>query len=169
MDRSVEAFEELYRSQGRRMKSIAFHMLGSVPDAEDAVQEAFLRAYRGWRDFRGQASLSTWAHRILLNACHDIGRLRQKRREEPWEDDPIRAPRVAAQDHPLRATLVKALSRLPPRQREVFLLFEVEGFKHREIAEILEIPEGTSKATLFEAKRELRVLIASAAPPGALS
>ena len=166
MDRSVEAFEELYRTQGRRMKSIAFHMLGSVPDAEDAVQEAFLRAYRGWRDFRGQASFSTWAHRILLNACHDIGRLRQKRHEEPWEEDPIRAPQVAAQDHPLRATLEKALSRLQPRQREVFLLFEVEGFKHREIAEILEIPEGTSKATLFEAKRELRALIASAARPG---
>lgn len=151
------------------MKSIAFHMLGNVPDAEDAVQEAFLRAYRGWRDFRGQASFSTWTHRILLNACHDIGRLRQKRREEPWEEDPIRTPQVAAQDHPLRATLEKALSRLQPRQREVFLLFEVEGFKHREIAEILEIAEGTSKATLFEAKRELRALIASAAPPGAVS
>jgi RNA polymerase sigma-70 factor (ECF subfamily) len=169
LDFNVEAFEELYRTQGRRMKSIAFNMLGSVADAEDAVQEAFLRAYRSWPEFRGQASLSTWAFRILFNACYDIGRLRQKRREDGWVDDPAAELPAPSHDHPLRATLEKAIGRLKPRQREVFLLYEVEGFKHGEIAEILQIPEGTSKATLFEAKRELRALITVAAPPGAAS
>lgn len=164
MDLNVDAFEELYRTQGRRMKGLAFNMLGSAADAEDAVQEAFLRAYRSWPEFRGQASLSTWAFRILLNACYDIGRQRRKRREDDWQEDPARDRPAPLHDHPLRATLEKAIGQLKPRQREVFLLFEVEGFKHGEIAEILQIPEGTSKATLFEAKRELRELI-SAAPP----
>ena len=147
------------------MKSLAFNMLGSAADAEDAVQEAFLRVYRSLPEFRGQASLSTWTFRILVNACHDIGRLRQKRREDALPEDPSVERPAPLHDHPLRATLEKAIGRLAPRQREVFLLFEVEGFKHGEIAEILQIPEGTSKATLFEARRELRSLIAPAAPP----
>jgi RNA polymerase sigma-70 factor (ECF subfamily) len=169
LDFNVEAFEELYRTQGRRMKSLAFNMLGSVADAEDAVQEAFLRAYRSWPEFRGQAALSTWTYRILFNACYDIGRLRGKRREEAWEDHPAADPPAPSHDHPLRATLERAIGRLKPRQREVFLLFEVEGFKHGEIAEILQIPEGTSKAALFDARRELRELIKATPAPGAAS
>jgi RNA polymerase sigma-70 factor (ECF subfamily) len=168
LDFSVEAFEELYRTQGRRMKSLAYNMLGSTTDAEDAVQEAFLRVYRSWAEFRGEASLSSWTYRILLNACYDIGRQRQKRREDALPEGPAAEAPAPLHDHPLRATLERAIGRLRPRQREVFLLFEVEGFKHAEIAEILRIPEGTSKATLFEAKRELRELI-SAAPPGMAS
>jgi RNA polymerase sigma-70 factor (ECF subfamily) len=69
----------------------------------------------------------------------------------------------------LRATLERAIGRLKPRQREVFLLFEVEGFKHGEIAEILQRPEGTSKAALFDARRELRELIKATPAPGAAS
>jgi RNA polymerase sigma-70 factor (ECF subfamily) len=151
------------------MKSLAFNMLGSAADAEDAVQEAFLRAYRSWPQFRGQANLSTWAFRILINACYDLGRQRRKRGDEDWVDDPAVQLPAPSHDHPLRATLDKAIGRLKPRQREVFLLYEVEGFKHGEIAEILQIPEGTSKATLFEAKRELRSLIGAGTAPRAAS
>jgi RNA polymerase sigma-70 factor (ECF subfamily) len=155
----MSAFEELYRSHGRRMKSLAYNILGSVPDAEDAVQEAFLRVYRGMGAFKGSARLSTWMYRILVNACHDIGRQRRRRRDEAEMPPEERMPPTVVHppgDAPLRAALEKAVGGLRPRHRDVFLLFEVEGFRHREIAEILDIAEGTSKALLFEAKRELQ-------------
>jgi RNA polymerase sigma-70 factor (ECF subfamily) len=158
-------FEELYRSQGPRMKSVAYNILGNVTDAEDAVQEAFLRAYRGLGSFKGTARPSTWVYRILVNACHDIGRQRRRRRDEtelgPEERLPITTA-LPAGDAPLRVTLQKAVAGLRPRPRDVFLLFEVEGFLHREIAEILDIAEGTTKALLFEAKRELQSALADA-------
>jgi len=158
-------FEDLYRSHGSRMKSVAYNILGSAADAEDAVQEAFLRAYRGMSAFKGTARASTWVYRILVNACHDIGRQRRRRRGETELAPEDRLPPTAAPaagDATLRIALEKAVAALRPRQREVFLLFEVEGFRHREIAEILDIAEGTSKALLFEAKRELK----SALGPG---
>jgi RNA polymerase sigma-70 factor (ECF subfamily) len=155
----VAFFEELYRTQGARMKSVAYNILGNPSDAEDAVQEAFLRAYRGMGAFQGTARVSTWFYRILVNACHDIGRQRRRRGDETElvpEDQLPSSTVQAAGDVPLRMTLEKAVAALRPRHRDVFLLFEVEGFRHREIAEILEIAEGTSKALLFEAKRELQ-------------
>jgi RNA polymerase sigma-70 factor (ECF subfamily) len=155
----LSAFEKLYRSHGARMKSVAYNILGNATDAEDAVQEAFLRVYRNMGGFKGTAQLSTWMFRIVVNASHDIGRQRRRRRDEtelgPEELLPPSTP-SAGGDAPLRIALEKALGRLRPRHRDVFVLFEVEGFLHREIAEILDIAEGTSKTLLFEAKRELR-------------
>jgi RNA polymerase sigma-70 factor (ECF subfamily) len=154
----LSAFEELFRSQGARMKSVAFNILGNTADAEDAVQEAFLRVYRGLGAFRGSSRLGTWVFRILVNACHDIGRQRRRRRDETELGTEERDPALTAPagDAALRVALQRAVGRLRARHRQVFLLFEVEGFLHREIAEILDIPEGTSKALLFEARRELR-------------
>jgi RNA polymerase sigma-70 factor (ECF subfamily) len=142
---------------------VAFNILGNPSDAEDAVQEAFLRVYRARDAFRGQAQLGTWVFRILVNACHDIGRQRRRRAAEtelPGEEA-LPAPRAPAGDVPLRVSLERAMARLRPRHRDVFLLFAVEGFLHREIAEILDIPEGTSKSLLFEARRELQVALAT--------
>jgi RNA polymerase sigma-70 factor (ECF subfamily) len=159
----VVFFEELYRRHGTRMKSVAYNILGNPSDAEDAVQEAFLRAYRGMAAFKGTAQASTWVYRILVNACHDIGRQRRRRRDEtelvPEDQLPASTAHPAA-DTPLRLTLEKAVAALRPRHRHVFLLFEVEGFLHREIAEILDIAEGTSKSLLFEARRELQSTLA---------
>jgi len=141
------------------MKSVAYNILGNAADAEDAMQEAFLRVYRGMGAFKGTAQLSTWMFRILVNACHDIGRQRRRRRDEtelaPEDQLPASAAHAGG-DAPLRMALEKAVARLRPRHRDVFLLFEVEGFLHREIAEILDIAEGTSKALLFEARRDLQ-------------
>jgi RNA polymerase sigma-70 factor (ECF subfamily) len=140
------------------MKSVAMNLLGNSSDAEDAVQEAFLKLHRAWGSFKGESLLSTWAYRILVNTCYDMGRQRRRRPEpapEP-QDETRPDPAAPAADHALRLTIERALERLPELQRSVFLLFEVEGFKHREIAEILEIPEGTSKHALFTAKRELQ-------------
>jgi RNA polymerase sigma-70 factor (ECF subfamily) len=156
----LAAFEALFTSHGPRMKSLALNMLGNVPDAEDAVQEAFLRAYRSRDSFREGATLFTWVCRILINTCHDVGRRRARRRgEETLDGDVTVDPPSPAGDHPLRLALDRAVRELAPIYRDVFLLCEVEGYTHREVGAILEIPEGTSKARLFEARRQLRTAL----------
>lgn len=149
-------FEGLFRSHGRRMKSVAMNLLGNAEDAEDAVQEAFLKLYRSLSSFKGASQLSTWLYRILVNTCFDMGRRRKRRPLGVGDEQAALDSPAPAHDPSLRLTLERAVERLPRLQRSVFLLFEVEGFKHREIAEILEIPEGTSKHALFTAKRELQ-------------
>ena len=164
METTVSAFEELYQTHGARMKSIAYNLLGNRSDAEDAVQDAFVKACRGRERFRGGAGLWTWVYRILINTCNDMGRQRLSRRVaqtvELDESGPVAVP---SGDHPLRVTLERLVARLPPRERQVFLLFEVEGFTHGQIAAMLNIAEGTSKAALCEAKRSIRTALQSTA------
>ena len=152
----LAAFEALYASHGPRMKSLALNMLGNRSDAEDAVQEAFLRAYRSRASFRQDASLWTWVYRILLNTCRDTGRRRATRGEAPLDDEPQMERPAQDVDHPLRLALTRAPDDLSPIYREVFVLCEVEGHTHREVAEILDIAEGTSKGRLFEARQRLK-------------
>lgn len=164
METTISAFEELYQTHGARMKSSAYNLLGNVSDAEDAVQDAFVKAYRARERFRGGAQVWTWVYRILINTCNDMGRQRLSRRVahtvELDESEPVAVP---SGDHPLRVTLERLVARLPPRERQVFLLFEVEGFTHGEIAATLDIAEGTSKAALCEAKRSIRAALGSTA------
>ena len=156
----LAAFEALYASHGPRMKSLALNMLGNRSDAEDAVQEAFLRAYRSRGSFRQDASLWTWMYRILLNTCRDVGRKRNIRGEAPLDEPQMDRP-ARDVDQPLRLALKHALDELSPIYREVFVLCEVEGHTHREVAEILDIPEGTSKGRLFEARQRLKAHLRS--------
>ncbi len=156
---NLRAYERLYELHAGRMKSLAFHLVGSRADAEDTVQDTFLKVYRAVRGFEGQSSLSTWIYRILINCCYDTMRKQQRLAESP-------ATKEFATDSklPLKIALERALASLNERHRIVFLMFEVEGLKHSEIAGILEVPEGTSRSWLFEAKRELkRMLMESSA------
>jgi len=164
-EEALRDFAGLYESHGARLKSIACNLLGNVADAEDAVQEAFLKAYRAKDRFKGDSAPFTWLYRILVNACLDTGRRRQRRREDQEPETTFDLRTAPSQDHPLRVALEAALRKVEGRPRAVFLLAEVEGFTHREIAEILEIAEGTSKHDLFVAKRELRRLLAGTRPP----
>lgn len=154
----VSIFEDLYRRYGDKMKSIAWNHLGSVADAEDAVQETFLKIHRAAATYTGEASFSTWIYRILVNTCYDAIRKRRRRPEEsPIEDLPESSERTAPSiDDAKRMTLRKLLAELPEQRRTVFMLFEVEGLSHAEIAEILGITEGNSKWILFATKRELQ-------------
>jgi RNA polymerase sigma-70 factor, ECF subfamily len=160
-DEVLGGFERLYAAHGARLKSIACNLLGNRADAEDAVQEAFLKAYRARGGFKGDSAPFTWLYRILVNSCMDTGRRRQRRREDQEPETPVENAAPLA-DHPLRLALEAALGQLAPRLRAVFLLAEAEGFTHREIGQILDIAEGTSKHDLFQAKRELRVLLGEA-------
>jgi RNA polymerase sigma-70 factor (ECF subfamily) len=157
------AFERLYALQGARMKNLARNLLGNSLDAEDAVQDTFLKVQRGIGSFRGQSSFVTWTFRILVNTCHDARRKRMRKKEVASEDDTAEVPRPeprATSSHPtLRMALERALAELTRHQRDVFLLYEVEGFHHSEIAGMLEITEAASKNTLFQAKKNLRGML----------
>lgn len=151
-------FEEIYRRHGARMKSIAFNYLGNRADAEDAVQEAFLKIHRSAGAFTGEASLATWAIRILINTCIDLIRKRKRRIEEsPIEDEGARLTTGAVSPDPSkRIALRKLLADLPEQRRSVFTLFEIEGMSHAEIGEVLGISEGNSKWILFATKKQLQ-------------
>ena len=159
----LRAFERLYQLHGARMKSVARNIVGTTSDAEDAVQDTFLKIQRGIASFRGQSSFATWTFRILINTCYDARRSRMRKKEvaqdEPDEEKTHAEPRAAASHPSLRIALERALAHLTRQQRDVFLLYEVEGFRHSEIATILEISETASKNTLFQAKKNLRLML----------
>jgi RNA polymerase sigma-70 factor, ECF subfamily len=158
----LRAYERLYAMHGARMKNVARNVLGNPIDAEDAVQDTFLKVQRSIASFRGQSSFVTWTYRILINTCYDARRSRL-RKKEVANDDSVETPRPeprAPGAHPtLRMALERALEKLTRHQRDVFLLYEVEGFRHAEIAGMLEMTETASKNTLFQAKKNLRQML----------
>jgi len=160
----LRGYERLYAMHGARMKNLARNVLGSSADAEDAVQETFLKVQRSIASFRGQSSFVTWTYRILINTCYDARRSRLRKKEvatkdEDSEETPRMEPRAPGAHPSLRMALERALGKLTRHQRDVFLLYEVEGFRHAEIAAMLEITETASKNTLFQAKRNLREML----------
>jgi RNA polymerase sigma-70 factor (ECF subfamily) len=158
----VRAYERLYVLHGTRMKNLARNLLGSPVDAEDAVQETFLKIQRSVASFRGQSSFVTWTYRILINTCYDARRSRLRKKEIANDDsgeNPRPEPRAPGAHPSLRMALERALAALTRHQRDVFLLYEVEGFRHAEIAGMLEITETASKNTLFQAKKNLRQML----------
>ena len=165
----LHAYERLYVLQGARMKNLARNLLGNPIDAEDAVQETFLKVQRGIASFRGQSSFVTWTFRILVNTCYDARRSRMRSRirqvasgrfaNDDSEESPRPEPRAPSAHPSLRLALERALATLTRHQRDVFLLYEVEGFRHAEIAAMLEISEPASKNTLFQAKKNLRQVL----------
>src|SRR4029077_8665898 len=158
----LRAYERLYSLHGAKMKKLARNLLGMPLDAEDAVQETFMKVQRSIAGFRGQSSFVTWTFRILINTCYDARRSRVRKKEvasEDSEDSPRPEPRAPGAHPALRMALERALASLTKHQRAVFLLYEVEGFHHAEIAGMLEITETASKNTLFQAKRNLRQVL----------
>jgi len=160
----LAAYERLYTLEGARMKNLARNILGNSVDAEDAVQETFLKIQRSIGGFRGQSSFVTWVFRILVNTCYDARRSRLRKKEVSQQDEteetaPRLEPRAPSAHPSLRLALERALAELTRHQRDVFLLYEVEGFHHAEIAQMLEITEAASKNTLFQAKKNLRQML----------
>jgi RNA polymerase sigma-70 factor (ECF subfamily) len=159
----MSGYERLYAQHGAKMKNLARNLLGSAVDAEDAVQETFMKVQRSIAGFRGQSSFVTWTFRILVNTCYDARRSRVRKKEVSTDDDttesPLPEPRAPGGHPALRLALERALATLTRHQRDVFLLYEVEGFSHAEVADTLEISEAASKNTLFQAKKNLRQLL----------
>lgn len=152
-----EAFERLYRDHVGRVYSLAVRMTGPE-EAEDLVQEVFIRAWRKLGTFRGEAHFGTWLHRLAVN--HILGRRAVWRRRDafrvPWAGvwGRLVAPRKRASAEAL--DLERALRRLPTRARHVFVLYDVEGWTHEDVAEALGISVGTSKSQLHRARMLMR-------------
>jgi RNA polymerase sigma-70 factor, ECF subfamily len=150
-------FEEIYRTHSDRMKSIAYNHLGNVSDAEDAVQETFLKVHRAASTYNGESAFTTWLYRVLINTCYDALRRRQRRIVSTSMDDALPVERAGSSvDDTKRIALRRMLEELPEQRRTVFTLFEIEGLSHAEIADILNISEGNSKWILFATKKHLQ-------------
>lgn len=161
------AFEDVYRQHGTRLYNLALRMLEATTDAEDAVQEAFLLAFRKLESFKGESSLGTWLYRLAMNLYVD--RLRSKATRNDRRTDALDAhDTLLAQSSSTGADLVisrmdleRAVSRLPEGCRAAFLLHDVEGFDHREVGAILGISEGTSKSQVHKARLRLRQMLSA--------
>ncbi len=157
----IGAFEAFIVDYQKRAFSIAYRILGNVDDAQDAVQEAFLRAFRSWKGFRGDSAVTTWFHSVVVNTSIDVGRKR-KSVVRPYESVPdkpdttIRGPEKAAQGVEIRETVRDALKKLPERQRDVFFLRHFEGLDVKEIGKSLGLAEGTVKVHLSRAVHALK-------------
>ncbi len=160
----MDAFETIYRQHAPRIYSLATRMSGSPADGEDLLQEIFLQAYRKLDSFKGDSALGTWLYRLALNYCLDHVRSKRARMQkvtDPLDDDSGGTVQASRRDTPnLRIDLERALAQLPDGCREVFVLHDVEGFGHGDIAEMLGIAEGTSKSQVFKARAKLRALLA---------
>jgi len=153
---SEEAFAELVRLHHRRAYAVARAIVLSHEDAEDAVQDGFLHAYRALDRFRSDQPFGAWLNRIVANAALDLVRRRKVRDADELPETvalPFRDPGEADE---LRRRLGDALTRLTDRQRSVIVLHDVEGYTHGEIGKMLGIPEGTARSDLHHARAALR-------------
>jgi RNA polymerase sigma-70 factor (ECF subfamily) len=155
------AFASLVQTHQRRAYAVARSIVLTHEDAEDAVQEGFLHAYRALDRFLPDQAFAAWLHRIVANAALDITR-RKKVRDADTLAESIASPfRDPAESDELRTRLASALATLGERQRAVIVLHDVEGFKHSEIGRILGIPEGTARSDLHHARARLRLVLSS--------
>ncbi|HEY2908397.1 MAG TPA: RNA polymerase sigma factor [Vicinamibacterales bacterium] len=158
----MEAFETVYKQHAPRIYALATRMAGSPDQGEDLLQEIFLQAHRKLASFKGDAALGTWLYRLAVNHCLDFVRSRQARMSKLTDtlDAETAAQPVARRETPIaRIDLERALERLPEGCREAFVLHDIEGYDHREVAEMLGIAEGTSKSQVFKARMKLRGML----------
>ncbi|HWJ23274.1 MAG TPA: sigma-70 family RNA polymerase sigma factor [Gemmatimonadaceae bacterium] len=153
---SEPAFASLVRLHQQRAYAVARAIAATHEDAEDAVQDGFLHAYRALDRFRPDQPFGAWLHRIVANAALDLARRRKVRAAEELPDTVASPFRDPAEASDLRSRLGAALARLGERQRAVIVLHDVEGFKHAEIGLLLGIPEGTARSDLHHARAQLR-------------
>jgi RNA polymerase sigma-70 factor (ECF subfamily) len=157
------AFERLYRTHLNHVYSICVRMSGDRVRAEELTQDVFVRTWEKLPQFRGESAFSTWLHRlavnVVLNARKVEGRERSRAAPASDEGDADREELFGAAEPPPvaeRMDLEAAIATLPPGARKVFVLHDVEGFKHEEIAEMLGVTSGGSKAQLHRARMLLR-------------
>lgn len=155
----VRAFEQLYRKHARRVFAVLWRLCGHEARAEDLVQEAFVRAWQALPAFRFESAFATWLHRLAVNTA--LMDLRARRGGEALETDDEALDTQATPDSAGHRTalgldLERAIATLPPRARAVLVLYDIEGWKHEEIAAELGMAVGSSKAQLHRARQLLR-------------
>ena len=161
----LASFEELYRRHFNRVYGVALRMTGHTAEAEDLTQDVFVQLYRKIGTFRGESAFSTWLHRMAVNQVLMHFRKRSSRPEAITEDGETPVEIERGTENPARAPVIdrialdEAIAQLPVGYRAVFVLHDVEGYEHKEIARMLGVAEGTSKSQLHKARMRLRDLI----------
>lgn len=164
-DGDMQAFEELYQRYHRRIYTLCLRMTGNTAEAEDLTQEIFIHIYRKIGSFRGDSALMTWLHRLTVNKVLMHFRKSSVRRETTTKDGETPEPSAKGRETPSqqlavdRLALDKAIAQLAPGYRAVFILHDVEGYEHTEIARARGIAIGTSKSQLHKARLRLRELM----------
>lgn len=162
---NVAAFEIIYSRYHRRTYSLCLRMTQSATEAEDLTQEVFIQLFRKVGSFRGDSAFSTWLHRMTVNQVLMHFRRRGVQNEKTTEDGEMPEQIVRGTENhtkmPVldRIALDKAIAQLPNGYRTVFMLHDVEGFEHEEIARMLKLSVGTSKSQLHKARLKLRKLL----------
>jgi len=157
-----DAFAELVRRHRDRLWAVALRTLGDREEAADAVQDALLSAYRGADRFRGDSAVTTWLHRIVVNACLDRARRRQARPTVPMPDTESAtfvARAAGTPDLDTAMTVRAALAQLPTEQRVALVLLDMQGYSVAEIAQILGVAEGTVKSRAARGRARLALLL----------
>lgn len=163
-----DAFETLYDLHKRRVYSLCLRMTANAAEAEDLTQEAFLQLFRKIGTFRGESAFSTWLHRMAVNVV--LMRLRKKNLPVVPLDDPLETEEESSKKEPGapdpkltgsvdRMQIQRAVDALPPGYRMIFVLHDVEGYEHNEIAELVGCSIGNSKSQLHKARMKLRDLL----------
>jgi RNA polymerase sigma-70 factor (ECF subfamily) len=162
---NLSAFEIIYQRYHRRTYSLCLRMTNSQTEAEDLTQEVFIQLFRKIGSFRGDSAFSTWLHRLTVNQVLMHFRRRSVKNEKVSEDGEMPEQTVVGSSNPSkmqvvdRIALKKAISELPKGYKNVFVLHDVEGFEHEEVARQLGISVGTSKSQLHKARLKLRGLL----------
>jgi RNA polymerase sigma-70 factor (ECF subfamily) len=163
----MTAFEELYKRHNRRVYSVCLRMTHNVSEAEDLTQEAFIQLFRKIGSFRGDSAFTTWLHRLTVNQVLMHFRKKSVKLERTTEEGETPVQIVHGSENPNkmpvldRISLDRAVAKLPPGYRSVFLLHDVEGHEHEDIARMLGVAVGTSKSQLHKARMKLRRLLKS--------
>ena len=163
----MSAFEEVYMRYQRNVYSLCLRMTHNVAEAEDLTQDVFINLFHHLGSFRGDSALMTWIHRVTVNLVLMRFRRARARREEITEDGhlppekPIQPTKALSRQPVDRLTLDRAVARLPPGYRAVFILHDIEGYEHVEIGQMCGISAGTSKSQLHKARMKLRRLLGS--------
>ncbi len=159
----VEAFEALYRQSVGRVHGLCLRMCGNLSQAEELTQEAFVRAWQKLPSFRGESAFSTWMHRLTVNVVlgHQRSAGRRQLRETAAGEEWYSEGGVTHQRLGVAMDLERAIAGLPKGARTVFVLHDVEGYKHKEIAQVAGMAVGTSKAQLSRARQLLRKALSS--------
>jgi RNA polymerase sigma-70 factor (ECF subfamily) len=161
----MQAFEELYQRHNRRVYSLCLRMTGNVSEAEDLTQEVFIQLFRKIGSFRGESAFTTWLHRLTVNQVLMHFRKRSVKLEQTTDEGETPVQIVRGTENPNsmpvvdRIALDKAIKQLPPGYRTVFVLHDIEGHEHEEIARMLGCSVGTSKSQLHKARMKLRTLL----------
>lgn len=168
---NMMAFEEIYNRHHRRVYSICLRMLQNATEAEDLTQDVFIQLHRKIGSFRGDSAFTTWLHRMTVNQVLMHFRKRNVKFEKTTEEGETPVQVVGGTENPMKMPVVDkiaiehAIQQLPSGYRNVFVLHDVEGYEHEEVARILGCSVGTSKSQLHKARLKLRKLLQRKAPP----